>query len=88
MTTRSKTEGRGSNDSKSVDLVAHVGEVFTENERPRESVRRYAVCPYKYEIKDGRMFIEGEDFGDCKEFFTKGRVLRELVSTCHQIATV
>ena len=32
------------------------------------------------------MFIEGEDFGDCKEFFAKGRLLRELTKTLHQIA--
>ena len=48
--------------------------------------RRRTTCPYEYEIKDGHMFIEGEDFGDCKEFFAKGRLLRELTMTLHQIA--
>ena len=48
--------------------------------------RRRTMCPYDYEIKDGHMFIEGEDFGDVNEFFAKGKVLREFVSTCHQIA--
>lgn len=48
--------------------------------------RRRTKCPYDYEIKDGHMFIEGEDFGDCKEFFAKGRLLRELTMTLHQIA--
>ena len=48
--------------------------------------RRRTKCPYNYEIRDGHMFIEGEDFGDCKEFFAKGRLLRELTRTLHQIA--
>ena len=48
--------------------------------------RRRTTCPYDYEIRDGHMFIEGEDFGDCKEFFAKGRLLRELTMTLHQIA--
>ena len=48
--------------------------------------RRRTTCPYEYEIRDGHMFIEGEDFGDCKEFFAKGRLLRELTMTLHQIA--
>ena len=87
MTTRRKTKGNDGNASECVDLAAHVSDVFTESERPTEPVRRHAACPYKYEIKDGRMFIEGEDFGNCKDFFTKGRVLRDLVRTCHQIAT-
>ena len=48
--------------------------------------RRRTTCPYDYEIKDGHMFIEGEDFGDVNEFFAKGKLLREFVSACHQIA--
>ena len=48
--------------------------------------RRHTTCPYDYEIRDGHMFIEGEDFGEVNAFFAEGKLLRQFVSVCHQIA--
>lgn len=49
-------------------------------------IARRDRCPYEYEIKDGRMFIEGEDFGDAVEFLEKGKKLRNFLRICHQVA--
>lgn len=47
---------------------------------------RRNTCPYDYEIRDGRMFIEGEDFGEATEFFEKGKKLRGFLRVCHEVA--
>jgi len=42
-------------------------------------------CPYEYEIKDGKLIIEGEDFGDAEEAFSGGRKLIELVRVMAEV---
>ena len=38
-----------------------------------------ALCPYTYEIIDGRLIIEGEDFGEAEKALQDGKKMIELV---------
>lgn len=50
-------------------------------------LRRARNCPYAYEItKDGRLIIEGEDFGNAEACFAEGRKLHELVTVWHEVS--
>ena len=48
--------------------------------------RRYSKCPYEYEIKDGHLFIEGEDYGEAEEAFEHGEKLIALTRILHEVA--
>ena len=48
---------------------------------------RYSKCPYEYEIKDGHLFIEGEDFGEAEQAFELGEKLIALTRILHEVAT-
>lgn len=44
-------------------------------------------CPYNYEItKDGRLVIEGEDFGIADECFQKGEQLGRMIRLWNDIS--
>lgn len=43
------------------------------------------ACPYNYEIKDGHVFIEGEDFGTVEQFNVAGEQLSRLVRIWHGV---
>lgn len=43
-------------------------------------------CPYDYEIKDGRVIVEGEDMGSVRDFFDAGEKIRSVVLLWHEIA--
>ena len=49
--------------------------------------RRYSKCPYEYEIKDGHLFIEGEDYGEAEEAFELGEKLIAFTRILHEVAT-
>ena len=49
--------------------------------------RRYSKCPYEYEIKDGHLFIEGEDFGKAEDAFELGEKLIAFTRVLHEVAT-
>lgn len=50
--------------------------------------RKRVKCPYDYEItEDGRMVIDGEDFGDAEKFFEDGMKLRAIVRIWHEVST-
>ena len=48
--------------------------------------RRYSKCPYEYEIKDGHLFIEGEDYGVAEDAFELGEKLIALTRFLHEVA--
>ena len=44
-------------------------------------------CPYEFKVTpDGRMIVDGEDFGDAERFFAEGERLRSLVRLWHDVA--
>ena len=47
---------------------------------------RYSKCPYEYEIKDGHLFIEGEDYGEAEEAFELGEKLIAFTRVLHEVA--
>ena len=47
---------------------------------------RYSKCPYEYEIKDGHLFIEGEDYGEAEEAFELGEKLIAFTRILHEVA--
>ena len=49
--------------------------------------RRYSKCPYEYEIKDGHLFIEGEDYGDAETAFALGEKLLAFTRIMHEVET-
>ena len=44
-------------------------------------------CPYEYEIKNGRLFIENEDYGAVEDCFAQGEKLHDIVRVMHEVAT-
>lgn len=46
----------------------------------------YGKCPYRYEVKDGRMIVGGEDRGDVVEYMAKARKLRGFYKLCHAVS--
>jgi hypothetical protein len=45
------------------------------------------VCPYNYEITpDGRLTIDGEDFGDKELALAHGRALSHIVQLWHKVS--
>ncbi len=48
---------------------------------------RYSKCPYDYEIKDGHLFIEGEDYGEAEKAFELGEKLIAFTRVLHEVAT-
>ena len=48
--------------------------------------RRYSKCPYEYEIKDGHLFIEGEDYGEAEKAFELGEKLIAFTRVLHEVA--
>ncbi len=48
---------------------------------------RYSKCPYEYEIKDGHLFIEGEDYGEAEKAFELGEKLIAFTRVLHEVAT-
>ena len=48
---------------------------------------RYSKCPYDYEIKDGHLFIEGEDYGEAEKAFELGEKLVAFTRILHEVAT-
>jgi len=53
---------------------------------PRSSLLR-TTCPYHYEIRDGKLFIEGEDFGDAKTALERGEKILSLVELWHEVGS-
>ena len=49
--------------------------------------RRPQKCLYDYEIKDGHLFIEGEDYGDADAAFAQGEKLLAFTRILHEVAT-
>lgn len=47
---------------------------------------RHSKCPYEYEVKDGHLFIEGEDYGDAEEAFALGEKLVAFTHILHEVA--
>gem|GEM_PF-4303587 len=43
-------------------------------------------CPYHYEVREGRLFIEGEDFGEAESAFAQGEKLLAFTRVLHEIA--
>ena len=54
---------------------------------PASSVHPGRKCPVDYEIRDGRMIVEGEDCGDAQAYLDAGEKLRSLVVLFHEIKT-
>lgn len=52
--------------------------------KPAKQYRR--TCPYDFEIRDNRLIIDGEDFGDVDACLAEGQKLRELVHVMHEVA--
>jgi len=44
-------------------------------------------CPYDYEVKNGRLFIENIDFGVAEDCFAQGEKLRDVIRVMHEVAT-
>jgi len=53
----------------------------------KQSERRPKKCPYDFFTKDGRVFIDGEDFGTEHDFHMQGNKLSRLVSVWHEVKT-
>jgi hypothetical protein len=50
--------------------------------------KRRTKCPYDYEItKDGRLIIDGEDFGNAEARFAEGEKLRSIVRLWDSVAS-
>ena len=50
-------------------------------------LRRHTKCPYQhYVTADGRLIIEGEDFGDAETAFAEGRALSGIVRLWHEVS--
>ncbi len=59
--------------------VREVREVFGHSQRPQK-------CPFAYEIRDGHLIIEGEDFGNAVEAFALGEKLCAFTRILYEIS--
>jgi len=56
------------------------------HQRPPQGERRRS-CPYAFEITpDGRLIIDGEDFGPAEDRLGEGERLRSIVRLWHEVA--
>jgi hypothetical protein len=55
------------------------------NEKDKQQDR--LRCPFPYEIKDGHLIIEGEDYGEAEKAFANGERLLAFTRVLHEIAT-
>lgn len=44
-------------------------------------------CPYEWEIIDGKLYIDGEDFGEADSVFEEGVKLRKIVKLWHEVSS-
>ena len=43
-------------------------------------------CPVPHAVVDGRLIVEGEDWGDAIELYAEGKKIRDYIHICNRVA--
>lgn len=69
-------------------FISHADPFLRSCETQRLQSQWHRKCPYDFEVtKDGRLIIDGENFGDKDTALAQGNALSRMVRLYHEVAT-